>query len=274
MPIWLIESGKLQTRCGELQKLAGSTYPESTFLAIDSLYFPSNETKLQVTRILDWETRNLPAPVRSPGARPGFLPPKEQAAALANRGVKRAIIGDAGIFDGGTLKFIKTILADQNIRVDAFVGAICGLNAAGVAAELGIDLYAAIQLKTGLYEWIEARDFFDGIVPGSGIVIGRKSKIDPNILKPYFKNGNPVCVPYNRGFPGWSSIPEEKFNEFQTLCDNLRMTIQEGLEQSLKREVTPIDLVRISQAYLGQVRGEIPVSLDNSLSPTPISWEK
>ncbi|GEM_PF-6711770 len=272
VPVWLIEVGKLQKRCGELKESAKSAYPESTFLALDNLYFPGNENKLQVTRILDWDTKDLPAPVRSPGARPGFLPPKKQAAALADKGIKKVIIGDAGIFDGGTLKFVKSILNDSGIQIEAFVGAICGANASGITANMSIDLYTAIQLITGPYEWIEARDFFDGIVPGGGIVVGKKSKIDPEILKPYLKNGNPICVPYNRGFPGWSSIPTEKFEEFQNLCQGLRETIRIELGENLSKDIQPDDLVRISQAYFGQVRGEIPVSLDGSIFPTPISW--
>lgn len=272
VPVWVIDAGKLQKRCGELKKTAQAEYPESTFLALDNLYFPGNETKLQVTRILDWDTKNSPAPVRSPGARPGFLPPKEQATALADKGIKKIIIGDAGIFDGGTLKFIKSVLNDSGIQIEAFVGAICGANASGITAGMNIDLYTAIELAAGPYEWIESRDFFDGIVPGGGIVVGKKSKINPEILKPYYKNGNPICIPYNRGFPGWSSIPTEKFEEFQAFCQNLRETVRVELGKNLGRDIQPNDLTIISQAFLGQVRGEIPVSITGTMSPTPISW--
>ena len=273
VPVWLIDAGKLQKRCGELKKSAQAEYPESTFLALDNLYFPGNEAKLQVTRILDWDTRNLPAPVRFPGARPGFLPPTEQAAALAKNGVNKVIIGDAGIFDGGTLKFIKSILNDNGIQIEAFVGAICGANASGITAGMNIDLFTAIELTAGPYEWIESRDFFDGIVPGGGIVVGKKSKIDPDVLKPYYKNGKPICIPYNRGFPGWSSIPEEKFEEFKNLCQGLRETIRIELGESLNKNIQPDDLATISQAYFGQVRGEIPVSINGFISPTPINWK-
>lgn len=272
VPVWLIDVGNLQKRCGELKKTAQAEYPESTFLALDNLYFPGNKTKLQVTRILDWDTRNLPAPVRSPGARPGFLPPKEQSRVLAEQGVKKVIIGDAGIFDGGTLKFIKSVLNDNGIQIEAFVGAICGANASGITAGMDIDLYTAIELAAGPYEWIESRDFFDGIVPGGGIVVGKKSKINPEILKPYYKNGKPICVPYNRGFPGWSSIPAEKFEIFQSLCQGLRETVRVELAENLSRDIQPNDLTVISQAYLGQIRGEIPVNLNGLISPAPISW--
>lgn len=274
VPIWLIESDALQKRCDELRILAELAYPNSTFLTIDSLYFPNNKIKLQVTRILDWESRNSPSPVRSPGARPGFLPPEEQAKILASKEIKNVIIGDAGIFDGGTLKFIKSVLGKQNIQIDAFVGAICGKNAPNITNDLNIDLYPAVQLRTELYEWIEARDFFDGIVPGGGIVVGKRSKVEPNMLKPLLWGGYPLCIPYNRGFPDWSSIPSEKFGEFQELCSGLRMEIRKELEQSLDMQIKPSDLVRISQAYLGQVRGEIPVNLNGSVFPTPISWDK
>lgn len=273
VPIWVIDVGKLQKRCGELKKTAQAEYPESTFLALDNLYFPGNETKLQVTRILDWDTKDSPTPVRSPGARPGFLPPKEQATALADKGIKKIIIGDAGIFDGGTLKFIKSVLNDSGIQIEAFVGAICGANASGITAGMNIDLYTAIELAAGPYEWIESRDFFDGIVPGGGIVAGKKSKIDPEILKPFYKNGKPICVPYNRGFPGWSSIPAEKFEEFQGLCQGLRETVRVELGENLGRDIRPNDLTVISQAYLGQIRGEIPVSITGTMSPTPINWK-
>ena len=274
VPVWLIDVDKLQNRCGELKKVAVEKYPVSAFLSLDNLYFPGNEYKLQVTRILDWDTKDLPAPVRSPGARPGFLPPKEQAAALAKQGVNKVIIGDAGIFDGGTLKFIKSILNANGIQIEAFVGAICGANASGITSGLYIDLFPAIELIAGPYEWIESRDFFDGIVPGGGIVVGKKSKIDPQVLKPYYKNGKPTCIPYNRGFPGWSSIPEEKFEEFKNLCQGLRETIRIELGESLGRDIQPDDLAKISQAYFGQVRGEIPVSINGSISPTTISWDK
>lgn len=273
VPVWVIDAGKLQKRCGELKKTAQAEYPESTFLALDNLYFPGNETKLQVTRILDWDTKDSPAPVRSPGARPGFLPPKEQATALADKGIKKIIIGDAGIFDGGTLKFIKSVLNDSGIQIEAFVGAICGANASGITAGMNIDLYTAIELAAGPYEWIESRDFFDGIVPGGGIVAGKKSKIDPDILKPFYKNGKPICVPYNRGFPGWSSIPAEKFEEFQSLCQGLRETVRVELGENLGRDIRPNDLTVISQAYFGQIRGEIPVSITGTMSPTPINWK-
>ena len=273
VPVWVIDAGKLQKRCGELKKTAQAEYPESTFLALDNLYFPGNETKLQVTRILDWDTKNSPAPVRSPGARPGFLPPKEQATALADKEIKKVIIGDAGIFDGGTLKFIKSVLNNSGIQIEAFVGAICGANASGITAGMNIDLYTAIELAAGPYEWIESRDFFDGIVPGGGIVAGKKSKIDPEILKPFYKNGKPICIPYNRGFPGWSSIPAEKFEEFQSLCQGLRETIRVELGENLGRDIRPNDLTVISQAYFGQIRGEIPVSITGTMSPTPINWK-
>lgn len=273
VPVWVIDVGKLQKRCGELKKTAQAEYPESTFLALDNLYFPGNETKLQVTRILDWDTKDSPAPVRSPGARPGFLPPKEQATALADKGIKKIIIGDAGIFDGGTLKFIKSVLNDSGIQIEAFVGAICGANASGITAGMNIDLYTAIELAAGPYEWIESRDFFDGIVPGGGIVAGKKSKIDPDILKPFYKNGKPICIPYNRGFPGWSSIPAEKFEEFQSLCQGLRETVRVELGENLGRDIRPNDLTVISQAYFGQIRGEIPVSITGTMSPTPINWK-
>lgn len=273
VPIWLIDAGKLQKRCGELKKSVQAVFPESTFLALDNLYFPGNETKLQVTRILDWDTRNLPAPVRSPGARPGFLPPKEQSRVLAEQGVKKVIIGDAGIFDGGTLKFINAVLSANGIQIEAFIGAICGPGASGITDSMNIDLYAAIELSSGLYEWIESRDFFDGVAPGGGIVVGKKSKINPEILKPYYKNGKPICVPYNRGFPGWSSIPVEKFEIFQSLCQELRETVRVELAaENLNRDIRPNDLTVISQAYLGQIRGEIPVSLNGLMSPAPISW--
>lgn len=262
----------MRERCGALKKSAQAAYPESTFLSLDNLYFPNSKNKLQVTRILDWDTKNSPVPVRSPGARPGFLPPKEQSKILADQGIKKIIIGDAGIFDGGTLKFIESILNSNGIKIEAFVGAICGPSASEITAAMNIDLYTAIELKSGLYEWIESRDFFDGIVPGGGIVVGKKSKIDPETLKPYYKNGKPICIPYNRGFPGWSSIPKEKFEEFQTLCQGLRETIRVELGENLGRDIQPNDLTIISQAYLGQVRGEIPVSITGTISPTPISW--
>lgn len=271
-PVWLIDANKLQERCGELKKSSQKKYPESTFLALDNLYFPGNETKLQVTRILDWDTKDSPAPVRSPGARPGFLPPKVQSKILADQGIRKVIIGDAGIFDGGTLKFINSVLGANGIKIEAFVGAICGPSASEITDGMNIDLYAAIKLTSGLYEWIESRDFFDGIVPGGGIVVGKKSKIDPEILKPFYKNGKPICVPYNRGFPGWSSIPAEKFEEFQSLCQGLRETIRVELGENLGRDIRPNDLTVISQAYLGQIRGEIPVNLNGLMSPTPISW--
>lgn len=262
----------MQRRGGELKKLAQAAYPESTFLSLDNLYFPGSKNKLQVTRILDWDTRNLPSPVRSPGARPGFLPPKEQSKTLAGQGIKKVVIGDAGIFDGGTLKFINSVLGANGIQIEAFVGAICGPGASGITDSMNLDLYAAIQLSSGLYEWIESRDFFDGIVPGGGIVVGKKSKIDPETLKPYYKNGKPICIPYNRGFPGWSSIPTEKFEEFQSLCQDLRKTVRIELGENLGKDIQPEDLVRISQAYLGQVRGEIPSSITGTMSPIPISW--
>lgn len=133
-----------------------------------------------------------------------------------------------------------------------------------------VELFAALTLETGLYEWIEARDFFDGLVPGGGIVVGKRSRINPNIMKPLFSRDGFMTVPYSRGVPSWSSVPEEKMPEFRSLCADLRRTLQQIIRDTSGKNMTFQDLVLRARSSNYTERGELPINLDGSF----VDWNE
>lgn len=122
--IWVVESTELKDRVRELVEEARLRFPQALLVSMDPVYVPEAEARIETTRLLDWDTRFEKKPMRILGARPGNLPIALQAQSLSQSGVKRVILADVGVFDGGTFNYVKEELESSGVSVDAFVGAI------------------------------------------------------------------------------------------------------------------------------------------------------
>lgn len=123
-PIWVVESTELRVIGRQLVEEAKRQFPQALFVSMDQVYFPDVDARLEVTRLLDWDTRLKEKPVRALGARPGNSPLARQIQNLSQNAAKQVVLTDAGVFDGGTFNRVKTEFEANDMTVDAFIGAI------------------------------------------------------------------------------------------------------------------------------------------------------
>jgi len=220
---------------------------------------PAGGYTLQVNRLIDDKGEFL-----GHGPRPGYQAVEEQALAVRALANDRPIILlEDGTFSGGTLSYILSRFAAQNLKISALVLGFAFPKAEKVLKRMFHGELIILNGIEELLDWMPDHDFFP-FIPSCGRVFG--VPVRGKNFPFYSFEGTSFSVPYILPFcnrmKDWANIPPEHAFGISLFCLQRSIELFERLEKLNGKEIRVSDLVN------GHFNVSVPISIGQNTFPS------